>query len=393
MSSSLLLVLIVVVWAFVLAPLVVRNREPIRRTSEALGRTRLLHTGGEPVAARRRPRFTAEEVRRGADAGAEDLEMVHAEVEDPADGVDGLLIDDVDGDPGTPEVIEGELVLELEPAAADAENTEPAAADAEDAAADAEPAEPARAGGSTAASALLADAPGDAVAEVAEDDAAAEAEVGRLVEDADEPYDDDALVAAGVAPDRGAAPAAGAAPESAAEDAGADHPAEPIDDDLAEEFDAELTEEDIAYARSRRGRGGYEPEREDRYAETRHIRRRRSVVGLAALAVVLAGLAGWLGGWLVWAAVAAAALLVAYLASLRRTVVMERELRERRIRMMKRRRLGVRTTADAELGVPERLLRPGAIVVELDDEDPDFADLPYGRLDDRWGDDRHRVAG
>lgn len=380
MSSSLLLVLIVVVWAFVLAPLVVRNREPIRRTSEALGRTRLLHTGGEPVAARRRPRFTAEEVRRGADAGAEDLEMVHAEVEDPADGVDGLLIDDVDGDPGTPEVIEGELVLELEPAAADAE----------DAAADAEPAEPARAGGSTAASALLADAPGDAVAE---DDAAAEAEVGRLVEDADEPYDDDALVAAGVAPDRGAAPAADAAPESAAEAAGADHPAEPIDDDLAEEFDAELTEEDIAYARSRRGRGGYEPEREDRYAETRHIRRRRSVVGLAALAVVLAGLAGWLGGWLVWAAVAAAVLLVAYLASLRRTVVMERELRERRIRMMKRRRLGVRTTADAELGVPERLLRPGAIVVELDDEDPDFADLPYGRLDDRWGDDRHRVAG
>lgn len=390
MSSSLLLVLIVVVWAFVLAPLVVRNREPIRRTSEALGRTRLLHTGGEPVAARRRPRFTAEEVRRGADAGAEDLEMVHAEVEDPADGVDGLLIDDVDGDPGTPEVIEGELVLELEPAAADAEDSE---VDAEDAAADAEPAEPARAGGSTAASALLADAPGDAVAAAAEDDAAAEAEVGRLVEDADELYDDDALVAAGVAPDRGAAPAADAAPESAAEDTGADDPLGPIDDDLAEEFDAELTEEDIAYARSRRGRGGYEPEREDRYAETRHIRRRRSVVGLAALAVVLAGLAGWLGGWLVWAAVAAAALLVAYLASLRRTVVMERELRERRIRMMKRRRLGVRTTADAELGVPERLLRPGAIVVELDDEDPDFADLPYGRLDDRWGDDRHRVAG
>ncbi|APT91200.1 hypothetical protein CSPHI_09480 [Corynebacterium sphenisci DSM 44792] len=382
MSSSLLLVLIVVVWAFVLAPLVVRNREPIRRTSEALGRTRLLHTGGEPVAARRRPRFSAEEVRRGADAGAEDLEMVHAEVEDPADGVDGLLIDDVDGDPGTPEVIEGELVLELEPAAAEAGD-----------AADAEPAEPARAGGSTAASALLADAPGDAVAEVAEDDAAAEAEVGRLVEDADEPYDDDALVAAGLAPDRGAAPDADAAPESAAEDAGADDPAEPIDDDLAEEFDAELTEEDIAYARSRRGRGGYEPEREDRYAETRHIRRRRSVVGLAALAVVLAGLAGWLGGWLVWAAVAAAVLLVAYLASLRRTVVMERELRERRIRMMKRRRLGVRTSADAELGVPERLLRPGAIVVELDDEDPDFADLPYGHLDDRWGDDRHRVAG
>ncbi|MDO5731105.1 divisome protein SepX/GlpR [Corynebacterium sphenisci] len=392
MSSSLLLVLIVVVWAFVLAPLVVRNREPIRRTSEALGRTRLLHTGGEPVAARRRPRFTAGEVRRGADAGAEDLEMVHAEVEDPADGVDGLLIDDVDGAPGAPEVIEGELVLELEPAADDAAGAEDAVG-AEDGA---DP-EPAVAGGSTAASALPAEAPADAVAEVADDDAATEAEVGRLVEDADEPYDDDALVAAGVAPARGhhGAPdgIAEAAPEPGAGDAGADHPAEPLDDELAAEFDAELTEEDIAYARSRRGRGGYEPEREDRYAETRHIRRRRSVVGLAALAAVLAGLAAWLGGWLVWAAVAAAVLLVAYLASLRRTVVMERELRERRIRMMKRRRLGVRTSADAELGVPERLLRPGAIVVELDDEDPDFADLPYGRLDDRWGDDRHRVAG
>ena len=31
----------------------------------------------------------------------------------------------------------------------------------------------------------------------------------------------------------------------------------------------------------------------------------------------------------------------------------------------------------ARPGVPERLRRPGAVVVELDDEDPDFADLPY----------------
>ena len=52
---------------------------------------------------------------------------------------------------------------------------------------------------------------------------------------------------------------------------------------------------------------------------------------------------------------------------------------------MKMARLGVRNREDDELGIPQRLRRPGAVVVELDDEDPDFADLAY--TDYRFDDD------
>ena len=109
MSSSLLLVLIVVVWLFVLAPLVVNTRQPIRRTSEALGRTRLLHQGGESVATRRRrPTLTERDVRKPGEEVDESLETVDAELDDLRDDAvigdargrddldDDILIDDLD---------------------------------------------------------------------------------------------------------------------------------------------------------------------------------------------------------------------------------------------------------------------------------------------------------
>ena len=46
MSSSLLIILLVVVWLFVLAPMLIRSRNPIRRTGEALAQTRTLYSGG-----------------------------------------------------------------------------------------------------------------------------------------------------------------------------------------------------------------------------------------------------------------------------------------------------------------------------------------------------------
>jgi hypothetical protein len=51
---------------------------------------------------------------------------------------------------------------------------------------------------------------------------------------------------------------------------------------------------------------------------------------------------------------------------------------------MRRARAGVRSTDDSELGVPDRLLRPGAVALEIDDEAPEFAALPVG---DYVGDD------
>ncbi|MBV7295602.1 UbiA family prenyltransferase [Corynebacterium sp. TAE3-ERU12] len=312
MSSSLLLVLIVVVWVFVLAPLMMRGREPIRRTSEGLGKTRLLHTGGEPIAARRRPKFTEDDVLRTVDD--EDVETVDAEVNDD----EPVLVDDVD------EIVDGELVEELP--AADIEDEEPEAS-------------------------ILAD---EAIADESMDV---------------ELVDDDPVIAAGYAED------------------------EPEVEPVYEDIDDELTEEDLAWAEARRGRGGFDPERDARYARTRHLRRQRSVLGLAATLLVTVGLALWLGGGWWTLPVIVTAVLVAYLVTLRRTVVVEQELRTRRIRQMKRRRMGVRSTDDDDLGIPKRLRRPGAIVVELDDDDPEFADLPYADVDDFHGDDTQRVAG
>lgn len=78
--------------------------------------------------------------------------------------------------------------------------------------------------------------------------------------------------------------------------------------------------------------------------------------------------------------VLAVALMALYLVNLRKTVREEAELRARRIRRMKMARLGVRHQDDDALGIPQRLRRPGAVVLELDDEDPDFHDLPYAEI-------------
>ena len=145
----------------------------------------------------------------------------------------------------------------------------------------------------------------------------------------------------------------------------------------ADDFDDTLTDDDLAFAERRRGRGGFDPVSDARYSETRFARRRRSVGVLAAFIVAGVILGALVGGWTWWVPLAGAGLMVLYLVYLRRTVIAENELRARRIRRMKMARLGVRNSEDEELGVPERLRRPGAVVVELDDEDPDFADLPY----------------
>ena len=430
MSSSLLLVLIVVVWLFVLAPLVVNTRQPIRRTSEALGRTRLLHQGGESVATRRRrPTLSERDVRTPDEEVDESLETVDAEFDDARDADrdsgrradrardldDDILIDDLDdARADVPAVVEGDVVYELEPGASGARTAESLDDEA------------------------VADDPGDSgsgadsAADSLDDDgrvaAAADSDSGA---DADSDADSDAVTKAetdaeradGTAERRSVADAHAAdvraylSPEdflvvddatavTADSGTGADATADSddaalIDDDEArgdsdgttaeavdsadsveragdaDDFDDTLTDDDLAFAERRRGRGGFDPVSDARYSETRFARRRRSVGVLAAFIVAGVILGALVGGWTWWVPLAGAGLMVLYLVYLRRTVIAENELRARRIRRMKMARLGVRNSEDEELGVPERLRRPGAVVVELDDEDPDFADLPY----------------
>ena len=88
-SSSLLIVLILIVWVIVLAPLAVGNNKPIRRSGEGYEETRVLHKGGDaPMATRRRPKLTQADIHRHDDAD-DDYEVVEAVAEE-----EQVLIDD-----------------------------------------------------------------------------------------------------------------------------------------------------------------------------------------------------------------------------------------------------------------------------------------------------------
>ena len=79
-----------------------------------------------------------------------------------------------------------------------------------------------------------------------------------------------------------------------------------------------------------------------------------------------------------WACGTIAAITLLYLAYLRRQTRIEEQLRRRRAQRMARSRLGVENTSDQEFDVvPSRLRRPGAAVLEIDDEDPEFEHLEY----------------
>lgn len=79
-----------------------------------------------------------------------------------------------------------------------------------------------------------------------------------------------------------------------------------------------------------------------------------------------------------WVCGSVGAVTVLYLAYLRRQTRIEEQLRRRRAQRIARSRLGVENTADQEFDVtPSRLRRPGAAVLEIDDEDPEFEHLEY----------------
>ena len=79
-----------------------------------------------------------------------------------------------------------------------------------------------------------------------------------------------------------------------------------------------------------------------------------------------------------WVCGGATAVTVLYLAYLRRQTRIEEKVRRRRTQRMARARLGVENTHDRDYDVvPSRLRRPGAVVLEIDDEDPIFEHLDY----------------
>jgi hypothetical protein len=79
-----------------------------------------------------------------------------------------------------------------------------------------------------------------------------------------------------------------------------------------------------------------------------------------------------------WACGSATAITLLYLGYLRRQTRIEEKVRHRRMTRLARARLGVENAYDRDYEViPSRLRRPGAVVLEIDDEDPVFEHLEY----------------
>ena len=371
-SPSLMIILILVVWIIVLAPLMIGNNKPIRRSGEGYEETRVLHEGGTaPMTERRRPKLTAADIHRHSEE--DDYEVVEA-----TDAEEDVLIDDA---PALRSIFRrpaGDVAAQ--PAHVEGEVVEHDADDEREAEAEHDPATAggstkvaaSETGGSTSVKVLAAEGAPDHAAE----DGGADEQAESAETDADRYELDESFTAP---EDYGYADAQTAEPEQ--EEANADDNA-PVEQeaaaDAAEQVDSgDVSEEDIAFAASRRGRGGYDPERERNTAATRFQRRQRTLLGLTIACVITFVIAFVAGGW-TWVLPAVAVGLTAwFMIALRKVVLKERALKERRLRQLRRARMGVAT---AEAHPRDRHQRAGSVVLDLDDESPDFDTLPSARF-------------
>ncbi|MCG7447911.1 hypothetical protein MHK11_06425 [Corynebacterium aurimucosum] len=432
MSTAVPIIAIIVVWLFVLAPwLLGRNNRPMSHTGEAFEDTRVLFEGDSgKVAGRRRPRLRAEDVHRRDDEDEADYEVVEAadsesDAETTKSSSRSVTIAgaarraksqpfgsgsraftgasaSTAGEESTQqkETIDGELVEEaiaeddetaVEPQAAAVPVSQQADADKEADTAEADDVDD-----------VLLEDEDDAADKASKDDAAevaaAEAEVfsapavSSVASDAytyDETYTSPVDLMYPGAVDK-----AEISENDSVDPAGADDVSEAKGSEklaAATEageagMDTNLSEDEVEFAQRRLGRGGWDPVAEKEKSATRYQRRQRTLLGLGVAVVLTVAFGIVIGGWTWWLAAVAGVLTVVYLIALRSQVRQEQALMRRRVRHLRRARLGVRNAEDEELKIPRNLRRPGAVVVEIDDESPDFVHLPLSYSDGEDGD-------
>ncbi|WP_454791797.1 divisome protein SepX/GlpR [Mycolicibacterium lutetiense] len=380
--QSLLWISLVVLWLFVLVPMLISKRDSVRRTSDVALATRVLNSGRNAQRLRRGPaaghhsdphwQHTADHLDEKLDEDFEEDEepaevRVHAtvqrtvvvaavsvEIPEP----DYLDVDVVDEDSGAlpvgalaeaeaapEEVAEPELELEFE--TEPEPEPEPVAEPEPEPVAVEEPVEPV-----TPVQAVESEMQTDRIAlDLDETD---ETEVAEEPEDLEDP--DDLTDAEYEYVDD----SSGLEPE--AED-------EPVDEESAETPVASLSA-----TRQRRFESKTSAE-----VSARKFRFRKRVLAVLAVAMLFSAGAAFLvtpSAW--WVCGGAGTLTVLYLAYLRRQTRIEEQLRRRRAQRLARSRLGVESTDDHKLDVvPARLRRPGAVVLDIDDEDPIFEHLAY----------------
>jgi hypothetical protein len=319
--QSLLWISLVVLWLFVLVPMLVSKRDAVRRTSDVALATRVLNSA-----------TAARLIRRGRPAAGHrsdpDWQPEEDEYDDDLDDVDDNETEDAS--PSRVVTVSAASVEETAP-----EHLEFDAVDAD-------------------SEALPVSASAEVHDETVEE---TPAEVDLEVEynDEGEAFDDDA------------------------------DQYEYIDDTSGIPIGAEpLRTATPAFDRRYR----YDPDKAAAAAARKYAARKR-VLMVMALTLVLSAATAFLltsTAWWFFGTVSAATVL--YLGYLRRQTRIEERVQRRRMQRMARSQLGVENTNDREYDVvPSRLRRPGAVVLEIDDEDPIFEHLdyaPYAARDYDW---------
>ncbi|MCV7067723.1 hypothetical protein H7H51_22190 [Mycolicibacterium farcinogenes] len=383
--QSLLWISLVVLWLFVLVPMLISKRDSVRRTSDVALATRVLNSGRNAQRLRRGPaagHHSDPHWQPPADHLDDDLDDEFEEEEPPVEvrvqrtvvvaaavvetpEPDYLDVDIVDEDsgalpvgamaeaeeaPAKPEELdEPELELEFE--------TEPEVVAEPEAAVEPEP-EPAP-------------EPEPVAVEEPVDLTESEAQTERIAVDLDEGEDPEDL--------------SDDEYEYVADSSGLEPEAE---DEPSDEEQAEAPVASLSATRQRR----FESKKAAEISARKFRFRKRVLAVLAATMLFSAGAAFLVTPSAWWVCGGAATLTVLYLAYLRRQTRIEEQLRRRRAQRMARSRLGVESTDDHKLDVvPARLRRPGAVVLDIDDEDPIFEHLAYSSMAREY--DLPRAAG
>lgn len=375
MTGTIVVLIFVVMWIFVLAPWVLRRHKPMSKAGDAFEDTRVIYEGGtkpqRPPALR--PKVVAEDKQRSLvaepDFGDEDAPTV------PFKKITSPLVSDKPAEKAQPTAAEvkqkvvvenydeadlNTVPVEIAAQAKQAKQVKQTQADVKAAVAATTQAPQAAAAQTAAAQAAAAQ--NDKAATL---NATTDASV-----DLDTPYDfDDSYLDPEdlLYPTGGSTPTLSVVPPVVSDEKS---DAADYDDDSDE-----LTEEDIEFAKSRRGRGGYDPEADKKHSADRYQRRRSTILGLLVAIVVTVVPAFIIGSWMWVAPGIVVGLTLIYLIALRAQVKDEERLRHKRVHQLRRTRAGVRNTMDRELGIPHRLRRPGAVVLETDDDSPDFIGL------------------
>ncbi len=399
MPNSILWIGLVVLWVFVLFPILADRHPRIRRTTDAALATRVLVRGdskrrtksGPAAGHETDPNWRPRRVQRKHPHSDDAEDRMTTPADEPVTEGDLPAITEGAVPHPDPDIADAELAdTELD----DTELADPQLSDAELDDAELSDAELEQA---------------DADAEAADTETVTAGTESADVDEPAAPHDDSAdddvvgeertePAAARIPPARSTAPA------RVTDDDYLDDEA----DDLARR-DYETDSDDLDYVPTRRGRGGYDPEADAIARAARYTFRQRAVLGLVLAGLLCGGLAVAVSPHFWWGSGLSAFVLVGYLTYLRKQVRIEEDIRRRRAARLSRaeqlgeHRAGPRQTQAARAAMDRdtaRALRRRSALLETDDEDPMFDHLdPFDpatarALRDRTGGgDMRRAAG